>query len=235
MSSSVDPGRPDDHDGRGRDADGRGGGSPWRGVVLAALALLAGALTGTLPFVLLAVVVVGGVRWGRAAGASTVARVLTAAELQMTPAMGALGFASAPEGSGPRAPAPAVDAVVPRGTREARRRFVPHADLRPLEIALVSISGGLVGLRQRAVVTVAHELDDPAHAGAAATLLQASTLVPGGELPDTTRFACEGGWVVAAFDPLRSRDPATVAGALASSLTRIVGDAREVAGGSDGR
>ncbi len=202
------------------------GRTPWVGVSLAVVALLVGAATGTLPFVLAVVGLVALGRWARVAGRGTVDRILTAAEYQMTPSLDALGFTIAAEGVGPRAPDDAVAAVLPAGGRTVRQRFVPREDLRALEIATLEVTGGLAGLRQRAVVTVAHELADPADAPAASALLQASTVVPAGEVPETTRFACEHGWLVASFDPLRSRDPGAVAGLLASALTRIVEDAR---------
>lgn len=200
---------------------------PGRGLVLGVVALVAGALTGTLPFILPVVLLVLGVRWARTAGSVTVGRILTASEIQMAPALEALGFMLAEDGGGPRVPDEVAAEVLPGGERRVRRRFVPRADLRPLEIATAEVVGGISGMRRRAVITVAHELGHPDDAAAAATLLQASTLVGGGEVPDTARFGCAHGWVVAAFDPLRSRDPGAAAGALQAALARIVQDARQ--------
>lgn len=192
--------------------------------MIAAL-IVVGASTGTLPFVVPLVALWVLIRWARVAGGVTVSRILLASEVQMAPALEALGFTLAEPGQGPSVPEEAVAEVLPGGERRVRRRFVPRADLRPLEIATVEVVGGFGGLRRRAVVTVGHELADPDDAAAAAALLQASTLVPGGEVPDTARFGCAGGWVVAAFDPLRTRDPGAAAGALQAALGRIVADA----------
>ena len=196
-----------------------------RGIVLVAGVIAVGAFTGTLPFVVPLVLLWVVIRWARVAGGVTVSRILLASEVQMAPALEGRGLTVAEDGQGPRAPDEATAAVLPGGERRVRRRFVPRADLRPLEVATIEVVGGIGGLRRRAVVVVAYELADPDDAAGASALLEASTLVPAGEVPETARFGCAGGWVIAAFDPLRTRDPGAAAGALQAALGRIVTDA----------
>lgn len=195
------------------------------GIAVGAVALGVGAVTGTLPLVLAVVVVVVATRWFRGALHTRTVRRLDVAESQLAPVLLASGYVDVDA----RFPSPVPDHVLAaaldgRG-RQLRRRFAaPKLDA-VLEIATLVTTHPVIRVWDRGAVAVAHQLVDPRDTDAAAVLLEACTNLPATVVPPSTRFALVDDWVVAGFDPARTNDPATVAGAVAGALSGIVDDA----------
>lgn len=189
------------------------------------LLLLVGAATGTLLMVVPVVIVVLGVRWARRNAHTSASDRLVATERQMAPALVALGYVESVPDTAVVVPEHAFAGVLARPSRQIRRRFETPGAERHLEIASVIAVDPATRMRDKAAVTVAHNLGGPQDVGAATALLEAWTTVPSVTLPASTRFGLVDGWLVAAFDPFRTRDPGAVAAAVAAALTSIAEDA----------
>lgn len=193
--------------------------------VAAGLLLLVGAATGTLLVVIPVVLVLLVARWTRRNALASASERLVATERQMVPALLALGYVESATDTVVIVPEHAFAGVLGRPSRQIRRHFEAPGARRHLEVATVIAVDPATRLRDKAAVTVAHHLGGPADVGAATALLEAWTTVPSVTLPASTRFGLVDGWLVAAFDPFRTRDPGAVAAAVAAALTSIAEDA----------